>query len=463
MDKNEKVVHPEVFQQLYALQHKITEMESELEKLKYYDELTGLPNLKSFKKKLKSALTSAKENKRNIAVLKIGLDRFKIVNDTLGIIKGDALLKEVASRLNSLHAEGKSLSRMNGDEFLLYIYHAEDGQILSTYCKKVLNLFQLPFIIDKHKLHMSVSIGVSIFPYAGSNVHGLIKTAHIAMCRVKEDGKNDYKIYNGKWNTSIDHQLTLENELHGALDRNEFSLVYQPQWSIKQNQLVGMEALIRWHHPRMGHISPSEFIPLAEKLGLIYTIGEWVLSEACNQNKIWQKAGLPKVRISVNISIAQLLHSQFPKTLMKILRQTSLDPQFLELEITESIAMIKEDYIFNVLDFFKTKGIHLAIDDFGTGYSSLKYLSRFPIDRLKIDQSFLHKKSPANKAIIRAIITMGHSMNLTVLAEGVEDKDQLTFLQNEHCDEFQGYFFCKPAPPEEMQALLLKYAPVYKD
>ncbi|XXM73192.1 putative bifunctional diguanylate cyclase/phosphodiesterase [Lysinibacillus sphaericus] len=455
MDKNESVV-----QQLYALQHKITEMESELEKLKFYDELTRLPNLKSFKKNLKSALNSAKQDKRNIAVLKIGLDRFKIVNDTLGILKGDALLKEVASRLNSLNGEGKSLSRMNGDEFLLYIDHAEDGQIISNYCKKVLDLFQHPFMIEKNKLHMSVSIGVSIFPYAGSNVLGLIKTAHIAMCRVKEDGKNNYKIYNGKWNTSIDHQLTLENELHEALERKEFSLVYQPQWSIKQNRLVGMEVLLRWHHPRLGQIPPSEFIPLAEKLGLINTIGEWVLSEACKQNKIWQNAGHPKVRISVNISIAQLLHSQFPKTLSKILHRTGHDPQLLELEITESIAMIREDYIINVLDLLQKKGIHLAIDDFGTGYSSLKYLSRFPINRLKIDQSFLHQKTTANKAIIRAIITMGHSMNLTVLAEGVEEEEQLIFLQNEHCDEFQGYYFCKPVPPEEMEVLLPKYAPV---
>ncbi|MBN3554312.1 GGDEF domain-containing protein [Fictibacillus nanhaiensis] len=457
------VIESTIHTQMQELYLQIKKLETKLNKMTFYDELTLLPNLKSFKKELTFALINAERSRKKLAVVKIGLDRFKIVNDTLGILNGDALLKEVAVRLQSLGSNSKALSRMNGDEFLIFIEDARNEQDITIFCKEIMGLFKLPFYIDNNELFVSVSIGVSVYPFAGHNVLGLIKTADIAMCRVKEEGKNNYKIYNGMLNKFTGHQLTFENELRHALKRKEFSLVYQPQWSIKTKQLIGIEALIRWNHPHLGLISPSDFIPLAEKLGIIFSVGEWVLEEACKQNKRWQDADFPPLRCSVNISIAQLLHSDFPKIVSNILNRTQLDPQFLELEITESIAIVKEGYILKVLNRFKEMGISIALDDFGTGYSSLKYLSQFPIKRLKIDQTFLHEKSIINESIIRAIITMGHSMNLSVLAEGVENKEQLGFLESEGCDEIQGYYFSKPLPPKEVETLIQYYSPLAKE
>ncbi|MFC0188649.1 putative bifunctional diguanylate cyclase/phosphodiesterase [Fictibacillus aquaticus] len=448
----------EVHLSMYALYLQIKKLESKLDYLAFYDEITLLPNHKYFKKELTFALINAERNHQKLAVVKIGIDRFKIINDTLGFLHGDSLLKETAHRLLSLKYSAKSISRMNGDEFLLYLEDADDLAI-EEFCKRIMNLFKLPFSIDGHELFVSVSIGASVYPYAGHNVHNLIKTADIAMSRVKEEGKNNYKIYHGMLNKFSGQQLTFENELRHALDRNEFSLVYQPQWSVHENEVVGVEALLRWKHPKLGYISPADFIPLAEKLGLIISIGEWVLHEACRQNKEWQDAGLPPFRCSVNVSIAQLLHTQFTQTLTRVLKKTKLDPCYLELEITESIAIVKEDYILKILNNIKQMGMYIAIDDFGTGYSSLKYITQFPINRIKIDQSFIHDHTTVNQAIIKAIITMAHSMNLNVLAEGVETKEQLEFLASQGCNEIQGYYICHPLPHDQAGKLLQNFSP----
>ncbi|WP_141430520.1 bifunctional diguanylate cyclase/phosphodiesterase [Bacillus sp. 03113] len=414
--------------------------EEKINQMVYRDPLTGLPNRLLLNDRHSHALDMAGESKHMIGIMFIDLDRFKYVNDTLGHAIGDCLLIEVAKRIQSCVGNADTVSRQGGDEFIILLPHTTSDEITKN-AKKIIDLFSKSFVLDEHEIFVTPSIGISLYPSDGKDIETLIKNADTAMYRVKEQGKNNFQFYTPDMNEAVSKKMKLEIGLRKGLERNEFKVHYQPQIDAISGKVIGVEALIRWQHPEWGNISPAEFIPLAEETGLIIPIGKWVLYEACRQNKSWQNMGYPPLRVAVNISSRQFQQSDLVEVISQTLKETELDPHYLELELTESIIQDSK-YAISIMQKLKTMGIHLSIDDFGTGYSSLSYLKLFPINTLKIDQSFTRNifEDSKDAALVHTIINMAHNLNLKVIAEGVETQEQLHFLQQSQCNEMQGYF-----------------------
>lgn len=430
--------------------------ESELEHQANYDTLTALPNRNLLQDRLGQALTYARRHARQLAVLFLDLDFFKNINDSLGHDAGDLLLKQVAARLTDCVREGDTVARQGGDEFVVILSDIEEEEDVTAVTRKILKAFADPFSIGSHELYVTCSIGIALYPKDGEDIQSLLKNSDAALYRAKEQGRNNSQFYTMEMNVKALERLVLENNLRHALDREQFEVYYQPQVDLRSGEINGMEALLRWKHPEMGMVPPTKFIPMAEESGLIVPIGEWVLRTACKQNKAWQDAGLRPVCVAVNLSARQFRHQDLVALVAGILKETGLDPSLLELELTESLLMQNVEATIDTLTRFKAMGVKSSIDDFGTGYSSLSYLKRFPIDTLKIDQSFVHNitTDPDDAAIAKTIISMAHEMKLRVIAEGVETEEQRSFLHLRHCDEMQGYLFSKPVPAEEFEVLL---------
>jgi len=409
-----------------------------------------------FAQLLEQAISEAKYAKKEVAVLFIDLDRFKLINDTLSHASGDAVLCQVANRLIGALARRDTVARFGGDEFVVLMRDCGIPNDVTSTAQRLLAALAAPFLLENQEYHLTASIGISTFPGDGQDAQTVLKNADSAMYRAKEQGKNNYQFYSSQMNVRSFERLVLERFLRHALDQDEFQLHYQPKIDLTTGRVTGMEALIRWMHPGMGMIEPAKFIPLAEETGLIVPIGEWVLREACRQARRWQDEGLPPLRVAVNLSARQFAHDGLHGVIVGALEESGLSPHLLELEITESMTIENPEHATPWLQRIKALGITVAIDDFGTGYSSLGYLKRFPIDSVKIDRSFI-KDIPSDTddvAITQAIIAMGHSLRLKVIAEGVESADQAEFLRRHGCDEAQGYFFGKPLPAAEFVQLL---------
>jgi len=421
-----------------------------------HDTMTGLPNRVLFGEVLSHAISTAVRNNRRLAILFIDLDRFKVINDTLGHDTGDALLREVATRLTVTLRASDTVARLGGDEFVILVEELTEPIHVGTLARKLIAELSKSYTLSGQEFHVSASIGISTYPDDATDMLALLKNADIAMYRAKEQGRNTFQFYSEKTNTHSVERLALESNLRHAIERNELVLHYQPQVDIRSGRIIGVEALVRWQHPAMGLVSPAKFIPLAEETGMIVPIGEWVLQTACAAHQAWEKQGLPHLRIAVNLSPRQFIHGDPLKFVAHALKQANRNPASLELEITESMVMHNPERAVTLIQRLKDVGILVAIDDFGTGYSSLAYLKRFPIDSLKIDRSFIVDipGDPSNEAITQAIIAMAHSLELNVIAEGVETGDQLKFLRDHGCDQIQGYYFSKPLPAEAMIPLL---------
>ena len=410
-----------------------------------YDALTGLANRSRLQDRLQQAIVSAERYQYQLLVAFIDLDQFKFINDSLGHFIGDQLLKAVAERLQSCLRESDTVARYGGDEFVVVISHS-DVAVISVLMPKILASVAEPVTVDGHELQVTCSIGFSLYPTDGVNAETLLRNADAAMYRAKEQGRNNTQFYTEELNQKIRKRMALESMLRHALERDEFFLEYQPQVGLQAGAIVGVEALIRWKPGMQEMISPLEFIPLAEELGLIVPIGEWVLKTACAQMKAWHETGLPRVSVSVNLSARQFKQPNLVDVIAQVLHQTGLDASFLDLELTESMTMDNVEVAVVTLGKLKAMGIKLSIDDFGTGYSSLSYLKRFPIDVLKIDQTFVRDitSDDNDAAIVRSIIALAHSLKLTVIAEGVETEVQLNYLREHSCNTVQGYYFSRP-------------------
>ncbi|MBF0319486.1 MAG: EAL domain-containing protein [Nitrospirae bacterium] len=430
--------------------------EERLKQLAHFDMLTDLPNRSLFEDRLKQTILQARRADFNFAVMFLDLDKFKYVNDTLGHHIGDLLLKEVAVRLSESVRKSDTVARMGGDEFQVILTKINKPADAAAIAEKIITAINEPFYLDAQRCTVGVSIGISIFPMDGDTLEVLSKNADMAMYQVKEHGKNGFRFYDTSMDKAIVERMTLERELDRALQRNEFTLHYQPQINIKTGKVVGCEALIRWLHPEMGIISPGKFIPLAEETRLIVPIGEWVIYTACKQNRQWQQNGFPPQRVSVNLSSLQFKDAQLAKKITAMLDETGMDPKYLDIEITESGLMQNVEQSINMMRELRELGVNISIDDFGTGYSSLIYLKRFPIDILKIDQNFIRNctTDPSDAVITSTIISMSHSLNIRVIAEGVETIEQLELLRVFGCDEVQGYIFNRPIPAAEFDKLL---------
>lgn len=431
----------------------------EIERLAYFDILTGLPNRLLLKDRLSQMLSRAGRHNELVALLFIDLDRFKEVNDTLGHGCGDQLLQVVAERLSGSLRSSDTVARLGGDEFVVLLEGLGGRQAVMEVAAKLLAALSEPVLIDEREVYTGGSIGVSLFPYDGEDVETLFKNADTAMYHAKEQGRNTYCFYAADMHTSSLELLTLGSHLRHSLDRQELRLLYQPQVSFSTGSMVGVEALLRWHHPDLGMVSPDRFIPMAEETGMILPIGNWVLEQACLQAAAWIAQGLPPVRVAVNLSAKQFRDPGLARTVQTVLQQTGLPPHLLELELTEGMLIENIKATRSTLQALKSMGVQLAIDDFGTGYSSLSYLKHFPLDRLKIDKSFVQEiadQSGDSAAIVEAIIALSHSLKLTVIAEGVERMDQVEFLKQRGCDELQGYYFSRPLQPESLGELLRK-------
>jgi diguanylate cyclase (GGDEF)-like protein len=431
--------------------------EDRLRHLAYYDQLTGLPNRALFTDRLRQALSREAWRKRHAAVLFLALDRFEIINNTLGREVGDALLRQVAVRLVGCTREGDSVARLGGGEFAILLVDVAKAHDLSKVTQKFLEALARPFTLQGRELFLTVNIGVSLYPDDTGNAEDLMKYAEMAMYRAREQ-VSPYALYSPAINQQVSERLYLESRLHQALEREEFCLHYQPRVDLRTGRVTGMEALIRWVRPESGTVSPAEFIPVLEETGLILPVGEWVLRTACGQNKAWQEAGIPPLPVAVNLSARQFQQRDLADILARVLEETGLDPRYLELELTESILMGQSEETLALIRRMETMGVKLMIDDFGTGYSSLSYLSRMPVHALKIDRSFVREitSSPDDAAIARTIIAMAQRLKMRVVAEGVETEGQLAFLSKQRCDEMQGYLFSPPLPAEEAARLLLE-------
>jgi len=418
--------------------------------LAHNDNLTGLPNRILFRDRLKQTIAYANRQKRSVALLFIDLDRFKVINDSLGHPVGDRLLQLVAKTLLSSVREVDTVARFGGDEFTVVLANLDKSQDAELVANKILESLRKPYVIDGNELFALGSVGISLFPDHGDDIDSLIKKADVAMYESKAQGGDRYVVYDPVMDEYSHKRLLLENSLRKALVKDEFKLVYQPKVDIVSGEITAMEALLRWEHPEFGLIKPDEFIPLAEETGLILAIGEWVLEHACRQNMEWQATGMPPMRVAVNISGYQLQQTDFIDRLEAVVTLTGMDFKYLELEITESVIMQNPDFAIQILNEVQGRGIHISIDDFGTGYSSLAHLKRFSVNTLKIDKSFVRdlESSKTDAAITTAIIAMGNSLNLRVIAEGVETEGQYSFLQDAMCDEVQGFLVSRPMPAE---------------
>ena len=427
-----------------------------LNHLAHYDTLTGLPNRLLLQDRLNQAMMEADRRDRLVAVIFLDLDRFKLINDTLGHDMGDALLKSVAERLKSCVRAGDTISRLGGDEFTIVLASVGHVNDVAHVAQKIIEGFVSPFHINGRELFISPSMGITLYPFDDNDIDCLLRNADAAMYHAKELGRNTFQFYTAELNRRTAKRLALETALRHAIERNELLLHYQPQLDLQTGRITGAEALLRWQHTEMGLISPLEFIPLAEETGLIIPIGEWVLRSACRQAQTWHVNGFGDLQISVNLSGRQFQHRHLASVVKKVLRDTGLDPNLLDLELTESLLMHNTDAILGAMDELHAHGVAFSMDDFGIGYSSLSYLKRFPIDTLKIDQSFVRDipHDPDDAAIARAIISMAHNLGIKVIAEGVETTQQLAFLKANRCDIMQGYYFSKPVTAEAMTGLL---------
>jgi diguanylate cyclase (GGDEF)-like protein len=427
-----------------------------LQHLAYHDSLTSLPNRGFFSKLLNHGISQAQRHKKTLAVLFIDLDRFKYINDTLGHEAGDALLQEVARRLKGALRESDTVARLGGDEFVVLVEDVHDKNQMAVVAHKILSTLVSPFVTLGQEFHVTASIGISFYPSDGPDERSLMKNADIAMYRAKEEGKNNFQFYSEEMNTHSFERLSMESSLRRALERDEFVLHYQPKVVFASGEINGVEALLRWQHPDLGLVAPAQFISMAEETGLIVPIGKWVLRSACAQSKAWLDQGLPRLSMAVNISPRQFSDENLLRDITAILEETAMDPTLLELEITESMLMQNVEKAIGILASLSNRGIRLAIDDFGTGYSSLSTLKRFSINTIKVDRSFIRDLpgAPEDRAITEAIIAMGRTLSMTVIAEGVETKAQADYLREKTCDEFQGYYFRKPMAAAELAALL---------
>lgn len=433
-------------------------IEERLRYLAYHDSLTDLPNRSLFNDRLSIALSQAQRHASKLAVLFLDLDHFKQVNDTLGHDMGDQFLKVIADRLSSLLRKGDTIARIGGDEFTILLPNISKNEDAGNVAQKIIEATKEPWRINNHEFHITTSIGIALYPSDGEDIESLVKNADAAMYQAKMLGRNNFQYYTPAMNSMALKRLELENNLRRALARNEFVIYYQPLVEIPSGKINGMEALIRWQHPQWGLVSPDDFIPVAEDTGLIVSIGEWVLRTACAQNKAWQDAGYPPMRINVNLSARQFQQANLVQTIAGILEDTQLNPRWLGLEITESVAMKDVEFTGKMLFELRKMGITIAIDDFGTGYSSLSYLKRLPIDMIKIDRSFIRdiSQDPDDASIVSTIIGLAQNLKMRVTAEGVETTEQLQFLQNHHCHEMQGYLFSQPLPAQELSSLLAR-------
>ena len=420
-----------------------------------FDSLTGLPNRTLFRDRLSQAMTRAERGGSQLALMLLDLDRFKEINDTLGHRAGDRLLQAVAERLTGALRTVDTVARLGGDEFTVIFEDAESVAAVTLVAEKVVGALARPFPLDDQEYFLTVSVGITMYPSNPGDIETLIMNADVAMYDAKDRGKNNFQFYRAEMNAMKQERLSLEGQLRRAVDRDELFIEYQAQTDLRTNRVIGAEALLRWRHPDLGLIEPNRFIPIAEQTNLILQIGKWVLHRACAQNVAWQRAGLPRIRVAVNVSARQF-RAEFLGTVASALQDSGLAPDCLELEITEGLLVEDPEAASAVLSELKTLGVHVAIDDFGSGYSSLSYLKHFPLDSLKIDRSFVRDLSfdPDDASIARAIIALGHSLDLKVIAEGVETPQQLAFLRDHHCDIVQGYLFGAPVVADDMAALL---------
>ncbi len=429
------------FQMTYSAQH---------------DVVTNLPNRLLLKDRISQSIALARRQSRSIAVIFLDLDRFKYINDSLGHATGDKVLQSVSKRLLACVRGSDTVSRQGGDEFVILLSEIAYPQAAATSAKKILLSLNVPHPIEGQDLHIDASIGISVYPEDGEDAETLIKNADTAMYHAKEKGRNNFQFFEAEMNLKAVERQSIEGSLRRALERNEFLLHYQPKVNLDTGEITGVEALIRWQHPDRGLLLPAQFVPIAEDCGLILQIGHWVRREACGQARAWQDAGLPPLRVAVNVSPSEFRDSGFVEDVRTILSETGLEARYLELELTEGVLMEDAESTDSVLQELKTMGIHLAVDDFGTGYSSLSYLRQFPIDVLKIDQSFVHQitSKSDDSTIVSAIINMGKSLRHIVVAEGIETLEQRAYLRTQCCAEGQGYFFSRPLAAIQFARLL---------
>ncbi|HUN55452.1 MAG TPA: PAS domain S-box protein [Smithella sp.] len=440
-------------------------IEQELSHMATHDALTGLPNRLMFSQLLGHAILSAKRNGTKVAIFFIDLDRFKIVNDTLGHEAGDQLLQEIARRFKQALRAVDVVARLGGDEFVIYIESFNEINQVTNVAHNILSAAIKPMVLMGEECRVTASIGISLYPNDGQNEQSLMKNADIAMYFAKEEGKNNFQFYSKNIQSMANERLSIETNLRLALERREFSLEYQARLDFETGTITGVEALLRWNNPYLGSVTPTQFIPVAEETGLIVPIGRWVMKTACAQNVAWQRQGLPVVCTAVNLSLRQLMDDNLLEDIKEALNESGMKPNLLELEINESLLMHNPTRIISVLTKIKEMGVRLAIDNFGTGYSSLAQIKRFPIDTLKVDRSFIRNlpQDSEYKAITEAIISMGKTLSLTVVAEGVETKEQENFLREQVCDEMQGFYFSKPVAPDQFATLLRRHEPFLKN
>ena len=452
-------------------------VELQVQQLSYYDKITGLPNRILLKRLLAHALQRAKQQNRHLAVLTVNLDHFNRINDTLGYSLGDELLQEVALRLSRelrnssltrggtygiLEGRSDAIAHLGGDEFVLVLNEIRGSEDAGTVARRVADILAAPFSLKENEVHITPSIGISVFPDDSQDGEILLKQSGQALNHAKAEGRNCYKFYTAAMNARAFERLSMEANLRKALEQEQFRLHYQPKVDIRTGQVVGMEALVRWENPDLGLVLPARFIPVAEERGLIIPLSEWALREACQQMVAWRSEGIPPLRVSVNLSASQFSQKDLLATLERTLRETGMDPCWLELEITESLLMRDVETTIARLTSFQDLGIEISIDDFGTGYSSLAYLKRFSINALKVDQSFIREipHDPDDAAIVRAVVALGHSLRLRVVAEGVEHESQLAFLKELGCDEVQGYYFSRPLSSDAFAEWVMSRQPV---
>ena len=450
-----------------GISHNITDRkESEL-RIRYmalHDALTGLPNRILLEDRLAQAITLARRNQKSVALLMLDLDRFKDINDSFGHYVGDRLLEEVSKRLHASLRDSDILARLGGDEFVIGVPMVADNREIETVAHKILSTLSAPFRIEGRELQIGASIGISVYPVDGENSEALLQFADAAMYAAKKR-RGIYCFFTPELTEATQRRQKLESDLYLACARGEFVVYYQPIVLTNSGRVAGVEALLRWRHPEEGLISPNEFIPQLEELGLILEVGEWVLRTACLQNVAWQKEGIPRVRVSVNVSAYQFHRGNIVRTVERVLRETGLEPAWLELELTESLTLDDSETAIEIMQDLKRIGISLSLDDFGTGWSSLSYLRKFPLDRIKIDRAFMRDipSEPTAKAVVRSILTLGRSLGIACVAEGVETHQQLDYLKMQMCTEMQG-FLCSPALPEaECGALLRSGKPGFMD
>jgi diguanylate cyclase (GGDEF)-like protein len=440
-----------------AIERKSTE--DSIRHMALHDALTGLPNRVLLEERIQQALLHSDRDGRWVAVVFLDLDQFKLINDSLGHSAGDELLKTVADRMVQCVRSIDTVARLGGDEFVIVLFDAPDNmEGIAHTLQRIQHVIAQPLQIGAQKLQVTCSMGVSTYPENGTDIDTLLMNADAAMYSAKDMGRNNYQFYASEMNAKVQEKLVLQDGLRRAIEHSEFLLLYQPQVDLLSGRIIGVEALIRWQHPELGVISPNRFIPLAEETGLIVPIGEWVLRTACKQNKAWQDAGMPLIRLSVNVSARQFAEKNLTHRVARALEDSGLDACYLELELTESLIMQDVPQAIVKMEALQTMGVQMSIDDFGTGYSSLSALKQFPVCRLKIDQSFIRDvpTNPDDKAIAMAVISLGHMLNLKVIAEGVETEQQLAFLRENECDEAQGYLFSRPVSSDEIVTLLLR-------